>query len=160
MVVGDGLPPPATDEQATAQARQRLGEMLASLAAQGIPVESALGSSSPIEAMEQVLSDHQFDEIIVATLPQSFSRWLGADLPGRRNAGSACRSPPSPPSANRAAWQLVRGRLRPGAPGPAERARCRGSSRGPSGRRKEPGARGVQDEHPATGPGRPRSARS
>jgi hypothetical protein len=73
--------PPATDEQATAQARQRLGEMLTSLNAQGVPVESALGSSSPLEAMEQVLADHQFDEIIVATLPQPLSRWLGADLP-------------------------------------------------------------------------------
>ena len=73
--------PPATDEQATAQARQRLGEMLASLRAQGVPVQSAVGSSSPLEAIGQVLADHQFDEIIVATLPQPFSRWLGADLP-------------------------------------------------------------------------------
>ena len=73
--------PPATDEKATAQARERLSEMAASLAAQGVPVDSALGSSSPLEAIEQVLADHQFDEIIVATLPQPFSRWLGADLP-------------------------------------------------------------------------------
>jgi nucleotide-binding universal stress UspA family protein len=73
--------PPATDEQATAQARERLSEMLASLAAQGVPVQSALGSSSPLEAMEQVLADHQFDEIILAVLPRPFSRWLGADLP-------------------------------------------------------------------------------
>ena len=73
--------PPATDEEATTQARERLSEMAASLAAQGVPVDSALGSSSPLEAIEQVLADHQFDEIIVATLPQPFSRWLGADLP-------------------------------------------------------------------------------
>ena len=73
--------PPATDEQASAQARERLAEMVASLTAQGVPIDSALGSSSPLEAMEQVLTDHQFDEIIVAALPQPFSRWLRADLP-------------------------------------------------------------------------------
>jgi hypothetical protein len=73
--------PPATDEEATAQARQRLSQMLAGLAAPGVPVEGDLGSSSPLDAMEKTLADHQFDEIIVATLPQTISRWLGSDLP-------------------------------------------------------------------------------
>ena len=73
--------PPATDEEATAQARQRLSQMLAGLAALGVPVQGDLGSSGPLEAMEKVLADHQFDEIIVATLPQTISRWLGSDLP-------------------------------------------------------------------------------
>ncbi len=73
--------PPATDEEATAQARQRLSQMLAGLTAQGIPVQGDLGSSSPLGAMDRVLADHQFDEIIVATLPQPISRWLGSDLP-------------------------------------------------------------------------------
>jgi GABA permease len=72
---------PATDKEATAQARQRLSLMLAGLAAMGVPVEGDLGSSNPLEAMEKVLADHQFDEIIVATLPRRVSRWLGADLP-------------------------------------------------------------------------------
>ncbi len=72
---------PATDEEATAQARQRLNQMLADLADLGVPVEGDLGSSHPLEAMEKVLRDHQFDEIIVATLPRHLSRWLGADLP-------------------------------------------------------------------------------
>ena len=31
--------------------------------------------------MKKVLTDHQFDEIIVATLPRHVSRWLRADLP-------------------------------------------------------------------------------
>ena len=78
---------PATDEEATAQARQRLSLMLAGLAGIGVPVEGDLGSPSPLGAMETVLADHQFDEIIVATLPRRVSRWLGADLPhqaGRR----------------------------------------------------------------------------
>jgi hypothetical protein len=79
---------PATDDEATAQARQRLSLMLAGLAGMGVPVEGDLGSSNPLEAIAKVLADHhQFDEIIVATLPRRVSRWLGADLPhqaGRR----------------------------------------------------------------------------
>lgn len=72
---------PATDEEASAQARQRLNQMLADLGALGVPVEGHLGSSRPLEAMEKVFRDHQFDEIIVATLPRPISRWLRADLP-------------------------------------------------------------------------------
>jgi hypothetical protein len=72
---------PATDEEATAQARQRLSLMLAGLARLSVPVEGDLGSSSPLEAMGKVLADHQFDEIIMATLPRRVSRWLRAGLP-------------------------------------------------------------------------------
>src|SRR6185437_1113125 len=54
---------PATDKEATVQARQRLSLMLAGLAAMGVPVEGDLGSANPLEAMEKVLADHQFDEI-------------------------------------------------------------------------------------------------
>jgi hypothetical protein len=78
---------PATDEEATAQARQRLRLMLAGLGGLGVPVEGELGSSRPLQAMQKVLADHQFDEIIVATLPRRVSRWLRAGLPhqaGRR----------------------------------------------------------------------------
>ena len=46
-----------------------------------VPVEGQLGSSDPLEAMEKIFADHQFDEIIVATLPRRVSRWLEADLP-------------------------------------------------------------------------------
>jgi hypothetical protein len=74
---------PATDEEASAHARQRLDQMLADLAALGVPAEGDLGSAQPLEAMEKVFADHQFDEIIMATLPQPVSRWLGADLPRR-----------------------------------------------------------------------------
>jgi hypothetical protein len=74
---------PATDEEASAQARERLNQMLADLTALGVPVEGDLGSSRPLEAMEKVFADHQFDEIIVATLPRQVSHWLRADLPHR-----------------------------------------------------------------------------
>ncbi len=74
---------PATDEEASTQARQRLGQMLADLDALGVPAEGGLGSAQPMEAMEKVFADHRFDEIIVATLPRPVSRWLRADLPHR-----------------------------------------------------------------------------
>ncbi len=74
---------PATDEEASMQARQRLGQMLADLAALGVHVEGDLDSAQPVEAMEKIFTDHQFDEIIVATLPRPVSHWLRADLPHR-----------------------------------------------------------------------------
>ena len=72
---------PATDDEATAQARQRLSVMLDGLAALGVPVEGDLGSCDPLEAVEKVCADRQVDEIIVTALPQPVSRWLRADLP-------------------------------------------------------------------------------
>ncbi len=72
---------PATDEEATAQARERLGLMLAGLTAMGVPAEGDLGSSSPVEAMEKACASHEFDEILVAAMPRHVSRWLRADLP-------------------------------------------------------------------------------
>jgi hypothetical protein len=74
---------PASDEEATSQARQRLDRMLAELGALGIPAEGDLGGAHPLEAMEKALADHEFNEIIVATLPRHLSRWLRADLPRR-----------------------------------------------------------------------------
>lgn len=74
---------PVTDEEASAYARQRLVHTLAWLDAMGASAEGDLGSSHPLEAIEKVLVDHQFDEIIVATLPRHLSRWLRADLPHR-----------------------------------------------------------------------------
>jgi hypothetical protein len=74
---------PSTDQEASTQARQRLGQMLADLDALGVPADGDLGSARPLEAMEKVLADHRFDEIIVAALPRPVSRWLRADLPHR-----------------------------------------------------------------------------
>ena len=50
--------------------RERLSLMLADLASMGVPVDGDLGSSSPLEAIAEVWADHQFDEIIVTTLPR------------------------------------------------------------------------------------------
>jgi hypothetical protein len=72
---------PATDEEATAQARQRLSRILDGLAALGVPVEGDLGSPDPLEAIGKACADGRFDGVIMATLPRRVSRWLKADLP-------------------------------------------------------------------------------
>ena len=72
---------PETDEEATEEARGRLSRMLADLAESGVRAEGHLGSPRPLEAIEEALRDHDFDEVIVATLPKRISRWLGSDVP-------------------------------------------------------------------------------
>src|SRR3712207_6839590 len=61
---------PETDEEATEQARARLSRILAELAELGVEAEGHLGSPHPLEGIEQALSDHEVDEVIVATLPK------------------------------------------------------------------------------------------
>jgi nucleotide-binding universal stress UspA family protein len=72
---------PATDEEATEEATGRLQRILAELAELGAQVEGHLGDANPVEAVGDALRQHQFDEVIVATLPRRFSRWLGSDVP-------------------------------------------------------------------------------
>ena len=65
---------PATDEEASTQARQRLGQMLADLGALGVPVEGDLGSAQPVEAMEKVFTDHRFDGSTRSSWPRCPAR--------------------------------------------------------------------------------------
>ena len=53
--------------------------------AAGGRVEGLLGSSSPLEAIEDAINIHGFDEIIISTLPGRVSRWLHLDLPSKLN---------------------------------------------------------------------------
>jgi hypothetical protein len=63
---------PATGEEATAQARQRLSLHLG---------RGRSGEPKPAGGQGKVCAERQFDQIIVATSPRRVSRWLGADLP-------------------------------------------------------------------------------
>jgi hypothetical protein len=74
---------PATDEEATEEARDRLGQILAELGELGAQADGHLGAANPVEAVEDTLANHEFDEVIVATLPRRVSRWLGSDVPER-----------------------------------------------------------------------------
>ena len=53
--------------------------------ASGNRVEGLVGSSSPLEAIEDAINIHGFDEIIISTLPGRVSRWLHLDLPSKLN---------------------------------------------------------------------------
>jgi hypothetical protein len=64
-------------------ALRRLNVALTRLAAAGIPARGVVGDADPFVAVEEIWSAGRFDEVIVATLPQHRSRWLGLDLPRR-----------------------------------------------------------------------------
>ena len=49
--------------------------------AAGAPVESMVGAASPLDAVQDALNLHGFDEVILSTLPARVSRWLHLDLP-------------------------------------------------------------------------------
>jgi nucleotide-binding universal stress UspA family protein len=72
---------PQSDEEATEEARERLSRMLAELKGLGVEAEGHLGSPHPLDGIEEAIGDREFDEVLVATLPKRFSRWLGSDIP-------------------------------------------------------------------------------
>ncbi|HSD76037.1 MAG TPA: hypothetical protein VLA98_01485 [Solirubrobacteraceae bacterium] len=53
--------------------------------AAGGPVDGLVGVASPLEAIEDAVHLHGFDEIILSTLPARVSRWLHLDLPHKLN---------------------------------------------------------------------------
>jgi hypothetical protein len=71
------------DTMATEHAQHRLGQLMDDLRGLGADVDGGLGDEDPLEATTQLLERQQFDEIILSTLPQPISRWLGMDLPRR-----------------------------------------------------------------------------
>ncbi|HEV3001899.1 MAG TPA: hypothetical protein VGW75_14250 [Solirubrobacteraceae bacterium] len=53
--------------------------------AAGGRVEGLIGVSSPLDAIQDAVNVHGFDEIIISTLPTRFSKWLRLDLPHKLN---------------------------------------------------------------------------
>jgi hypothetical protein len=51
--------------------------------AAGGHVEGMVGSANPMEAIQDAVNIHGFDEIILSTLPVRVSRWLKLDLPSK-----------------------------------------------------------------------------
>jgi GABA permease len=64
-------------------AREQLREALARLRTLGADAGGEVGVPDPLEAIGIVLRRHEFDEIILSTLPGRSSRWLTTDLPSR-----------------------------------------------------------------------------
>ena len=54
--------------------------------AAGGPVEGLTGEEDPFEAIRRAVSDGDFDEIVISTLPRRVSKWLRRDLPRRVEA--------------------------------------------------------------------------
>jgi hypothetical protein len=71
------------DVLSTEQAQHRLGQLLADLRDLGVDADGDLGDADPLKAAAELLKRQQFDEIILSTLAQPISRWLGMDLPHR-----------------------------------------------------------------------------
>lgn len=67
-------------EEAT---QERLREFLRQLERLDISATGEVGSSNPVHAVQQVLARADFDEIILATLPRSASRWIRMDALSR-----------------------------------------------------------------------------
>jgi nucleotide-binding universal stress UspA family protein len=74
------------DEQLTEahrRAESRLEQMVEAVRAAGGEAEGVVGAPEPTVAVQDVLEEQSFDEVIVSTLPTSLSRWLRMDLPSR-----------------------------------------------------------------------------
>jgi hypothetical protein len=74
LVVPLGLTPGAQDTA------RRMASHLRSV---GLDVDGRVGDSDPLNAVLEVWSPAEFDEIIVSTLPESTSRWMQTGLPRR-----------------------------------------------------------------------------
>ena len=73
--------PPATDEEATGQARQRLSQMLADLAELGVPVQGDLGMPARLRPWRRCSPITSSTRSSWSPCPRPISRWLRADLP-------------------------------------------------------------------------------
>ena len=53
--------------------------------ASGQRVDGLIGVSNPLDAIQDAVNIHGFDEIIISTLPTRVSKWLHLDLPSKLN---------------------------------------------------------------------------
>jgi hypothetical protein len=73
-----------TEGSARSLAKRRMGEALERFREAGAgEAEGVVGDPHPVQAIDDVMLDHEFDEIVLSTLPPGVSRWLRLDLPHR-----------------------------------------------------------------------------
>ncbi len=75
------------------EAMQTARDMASRLQSVGLDVDGQAGDTDPLNAVLEVWSPAEFDEIIVSTLPASTSRWMQTGLPRRieRHTGALVR---------------------------------------------------------------------
>jgi hypothetical protein len=64
------------EDQARADAQERLNASLATLAEAGVQARGEVGDGDPLQAMEDALRTFGADEIIISTHPEGRSHWL------------------------------------------------------------------------------------
>jgi len=72
-----------TEGEAHSIAHRRMDEALARFRAEGAAADGIVGDANPVRAIDDVMINRTFDEIILSTLPSGVSRWLKLDLPHR-----------------------------------------------------------------------------
>ena len=70
-----------TEGEAHTIAKRRMGEALDRFRAAGAEADGVVGDANPVRAIDDVLIEQPYDEIILSTLPPGISRWLKRDLP-------------------------------------------------------------------------------
>ncbi|MEX2626699.1 MAG: hypothetical protein WD225_07425 [Ilumatobacteraceae bacterium] len=63
-----------------AEASGRLESLLDTLAVAGVAATGEVREAGPVAAVDAVMVDQSFDEVIVSTLPQGISRWWRGDV--------------------------------------------------------------------------------
>jgi hypothetical protein len=73
---------PEDQEQSEAEQVLELALPLLEEAA-GAPVAGMIGDPSPMNAIQDAINIHGFDEVIISTLPTTVSKWVKLDLPSK-----------------------------------------------------------------------------
>jgi hypothetical protein len=71
------------EDQARANAQQRLEHLLAKLRDEGFEADGDIGDDDPVQAMEDALRRFPADEVIISTHPAGRSNWLEHDVVNR-----------------------------------------------------------------------------
>lgn len=74
---------PGQGAAGSAGARRRLDQAIGVVRDAGATAGGSIEDPDPIKAIQGRVKRHQYDEVIVSTLPKTFSRWLKMDLPSR-----------------------------------------------------------------------------